>query len=92
MVNALRDGFRAAGDGDRALRGIGEHLGGHLDGGPGDLTDLLDLGATLADERAALRGWHDQAKGDGWFRHCSRRHQVCQVLSKSPQWITISCP
>ena len=36
----------------------------YLDGGPGALPDLLDLGAPLADEGAALRGRHDQPQAD----------------------------
>lgn len=31
------------------------------------LSDFLDLAATLADERAALAGRHNEAHGDWWF-------------------------
>ena len=80
MVDALRDGLAAAADGDRPLRGVGKHLAGHLDGGPGDLADLLDLGAALADERAALRGRDDHPERDGRPRDCVGGHQVGQIL------------
>lgn len=33
--------------------------------GPGNIPDLLDLGAPLADERPALAGRHDEAQSDG---------------------------
>ena len=36
----------------------------YLDGCPGALPDLLDLGAPLSDEGAALRGRHDQPQAD----------------------------
>ena len=64
MIDALRDGLAAAADGDRPLCRVGQHLAGHLDGGPGDLANLLDLGAALADERAALRGGDDHPECD----------------------------
>lgn len=65
VVNALGDGVARAGDGDGALRRVGQHVRGHLDGRARHLADLLDLGAALADERAALRGRHDEAQRDG---------------------------
>lgn len=49
MIYALRDRFASAGYGYRAFRRIGQHLGGDLDGGAGNLANLLDLGAALAD-------------------------------------------
>lgn len=65
MIYALRDRLAGAGYGYRAFRRIRQHLGCDLDRGAGDLADLLDLGAALADEGAALRGWHDQSERDG---------------------------
>lgn len=65
MVDALGDGVPGAGDGHGPLRGVGQHVGGHLDGGARHLADLLDLGAALADEGAALGGGHDEPQGDG---------------------------
>ena len=65
VVNALGDRVSRASDGDGALRRVGQHVGGDLDGGARHLADLLDLGAALADKRAALRGGHDEAQGDG---------------------------
>ena len=64
VVDALSQRVTAARDGDGALGGVGQHLTGHLDAGAGHLSDLLDLGAALADQRAALRGWHDQTHRD----------------------------
>lgn len=43
-------------------------LGVYLYVGAGDVADLLDLGAALADERAALAGRHDQPQRDGRAR------------------------
>ena len=65
MEDTLSDGLAASADGDGPLRRVGQHLARHLDGGSGHLADLLDLGATLADEGAALRRGHDQAERDG---------------------------
>jgi len=78
----LNDGVAAPGDGDGPLGGVGEHLAGHLDGRPGDLPDLLDLGAALADEGAALGGRDDQPEGDGGSRHSARGDEVIEVLFK----------
>ena len=83
MIDALRDGLAAAADGDRPLRRVGKHLAGHLDGGPRHLADLLDLGAALADERAALRGRDDHPEGDRRPGDCVGGHQVGQIL----KWI-----
>ena len=43
VVNALRDGLAAPGDGDGSLSAVGQHLTGHLDTGSRHLADLLDL-------------------------------------------------
>jgi len=80
VEDALYDGVAAPGDGDGPLGGVGEHLAGHLDRRPGDLADLLDLGAALADEGAALRGRDDQPEGDGGARHGARGDEVIEVL------------
>lgn len=48
------------------------------------LSDLLDLGAALADERAALTGRDDQPQGDGRLAgHRAVGDQSCQVLTES---------
>lgn len=65
MVDALRDSLGRPGYGYCSLRGVGEHLRGHLDGGSGNLPDLFNLGATLSNEGTTLRGRHDQPQGDG---------------------------
>lgn len=45
------------------------------------LSDLLDLGASLADERAALAGRDDQPQGDRRLTgHRAVSYQRCQVL------------
>ncbi len=82
MENTLGDGLAAAADRDGALRGVGQHLRGHLDGGARHLADLLDLGPALADERPALRRGHHQAEGDGRARDGRGGHQVGKVLEK----------
>lgn len=69
VVYALGDGFAGAGNGDCTLGRVGQHLGGDLDGGAGDLANLLDLGTTLADEGATLGGGHDEPQGNGGPGH-----------------------
>ncbi len=80
MVDALGDGVRAAADCDGSFRGVGQHLGGHLDRGSRDLADFLYLGASLTNERAALRGWHNKAERDRRSGDSCWRHEVGQIL------------
>lgn len=51
-----------------------------LYGGSRDLSDLPDLGASLADEWAALGGRHDEPEGDGGPGHCAWGQKVVEVL------------
>lgn len=69
MIYALRDRLAGTGYGYCTFRRIRQHLGSDLDGGTGDLPNLLDLGTTLADQRAALRSGDYQSERDGWPRH-----------------------
>ena len=83
VVDALDHRLAAAGDCDRPLGGVGQHLTRHLHRGSGHLPDLLDLAATLPDEGAALAGGHHQAEGDGGPGHCARGYEVVEILNKS---------
>jgi len=80
VVDALDDGLAVAADGDGALGAVGEHLTGHLHAGSRHLPHLLDLGPALAYKRAALRGWDDEAQGDGRLGDAGAGHQALQVL------------
>lgn len=71
MINTLGDGIARPGDGDGALRRIRKHIAGHLYAGAGHLSDLLDLGSTFPDQRAALGRGHDQPQSDGRSRASS---------------------
>lgn len=64
VVYALRDGFGRAGDGDAPLCRVGKHFRGNLDGRAGHFSDFFDFGAAFADQRAALRGRHNQTQRD----------------------------
>lgn len=69
MIYALRDRLAGTGYGYCAFRRIRQHLGSDLDGGTGDLPNLLDLRTTFADQRTALRSRDDQSERDWWPRH-----------------------
>ena len=43
----------------------------YLDARSSDLSDLLNLGAGLSDQGAALRGGHDQTERDGGTGHAA---------------------
>lgn len=64
VVDALCDRLPGARDRDGPLRGIRQHVRGNLDRNAGDLADLLNLRAPLADEGAALTRGHDQPQRD----------------------------
>lgn len=79
MIYALRDSLAGTGYGDSAFRRIRQHVGGDLDRGAGHLADLLDLRATLADQRAALRRRHDQPESDGRPGHAAASLDVVEL-------------
>ena len=81
VVDALGDGVAGARDGDGALGRVGQHLRGDDDRSAGDLADLLDLGAALADQRAALRRRHDQPQRDRRPRNARPRQRTAHFLS-----------
>ena len=49
----------------KSLTHAWQWLRAHMDGGPGGLSDLLDLAALLPDDGPALRGGHQQIEGEG---------------------------
>ena len=92
MVDALDHGLAVAGDSDRPLSAVGQHLTGHLDTCPSHLklsllhcvilthphhlSDFLDLAAALTNEGATLAGGDNQSKGDGGAGHSARADQI----------------
>lgn len=80
VVDALCDGVARACDGDGSLRTVRQHVAGHLYAGPCHLPDLLDLGASLADQRSALRRWDDEAQSDGWPRAPASSTTILHLL------------
>jgi hypothetical protein len=69
MIYALRDRFAGTGYGYCTFRRVRQHLGSDLNGGTSDLPNFFDLGATLADQGAALRSGNDQSECDGRPRY-----------------------
>ena len=80
VVDALGDGFAGAGDGDGPLGRVGQHFRGDDDRGAGDFADLFDFRAAFADERTALRRWHDQTQRDRRSRNARARQWSTNFL------------
>jgi len=80
VVDALGDGFAGAGDGDGPLGRVGQHFRGDDDRGAGDFADLFDFRAAFADERTALRRWHDQTQRDRRSRNARARQWTTNFL------------
>ena len=90
MVDALDHGLAVAGDSDRPLSAVGQHLTGHLDTGSSHLTDLLDLAASLPNQTAALAGRDHQSEGDGRPGHSPGGDQIVEVLGPDiSQYLTL---
>lgn len=68
MIYALRDCFAGTGYGYCTFCRIRQHLRSNLNRCASDLADLLDLGATLADQGTALRSRYDQSQCNRWPR------------------------
>jgi hypothetical protein len=85
VVDALSDGVTSARYGHSPFCRVGQHLAGHLDAGAGHLADFLDFRAALADERAALRGRHDEPQRDWWPGNSSSGRPVLECCRRLPK-------
>jgi hypothetical protein len=62
MIYALSDGLARTRYSNCPLGRVGQHLRSYLNGSTRHLSNLLDLGAALADEGATLGSGHNQAQ------------------------------
>lgn len=82
MINALSDSLACTGNGYGSLGRVGQHLGSDLNRSSRDLSDLLDLGATFANERSALRGRYYESKSYRWPGHLAATRVVALPVMK----------